>query len=476
MPSFGFTLRRFWHILTLFLCMFLVVRTTFVEPFGVTTGSMAETIHGNRREAECPRCGATLCVGSPDENRFDNPQDSVTCPNCGLMRIDVTKLAVETHGDRLMVDKLVYRLRVPRRWEAAVFRCPVDDKKPYVKRVVGLPGEAIRLFDGDVYADGQIQRKTFPTIREMRIPVFQMDHPPQPEGWAFRWEVGPVVGSPKLPATEKYPIPEISTIVQKTMLNLDATAHPIGLTYRHRDSDTNKDDFVRDRLVYNGSMRREWVPVHDFILDCEVQVVSGQGILACRLGDGADTVKVDLPVGTAGGGVIAHEGGQEIPLKPAVVLQPGKRYRVEFAFVDRRALLAINGEVVAEPLDLPAATPRITRDPAPKRKGLERPLQLGANGVHLEIHHLKIDRDIHYRSEEGRHATREQYQLPADEYFLLGDNTANSQDSREWDKPGVPEKDFLGKPFLIHQPLKTGKLPLLGKVQTVDWNRLRLME
>jgi signal peptidase I len=481
LPPVGFTVRRFVHVLTLFFSLFLVVRTTFVEPFGVTTGSMAETIHGNRREAPCPRCGAHLCVGSPDERRTDNPQDDVTCPNCGLRHIDLTKLAGETLGDRLMVDKLVYRLRPPRRWEVAVFRCPVDDQKPYVKRVVGLPGEAVRLFDGDVYADGVLQRKTLPQVRETRIPVFLMDHPPRPDGWAIRWEVGPVVDSPKLPPTAKRPLPKVVDVVQDTRLVLDATAGPVGLTYRHRDPDASRDDVVRDRIVYNGAMRREWVPVHDFQLECEVEVVSATaGRFAIRLGDGADTVKADLPIHhdphRAAAGSVEHEGGRGEPL-PAVSLAPGQRHHLEFAFVDRRVTLAVDGREVLPPLDLPAVKPGVgATDPAGKRRGLDRPLQLGVSGAHVVLHHLTLHRDIHYRSEEGKFGTREQYRLPADEYFLLGDNTANSQDSREWEKPGVPERHFLGKPFLVHQPLKAGRLPVLGRVQTIDWERFRLLE
>jgi signal peptidase I len=467
----GFVLRRIVHILVLLGCLFLVVRTTFVEPFGVTTGSMADTIHGNRREAPCPRCGAQLCVGSPDERRDDNPQVKVTCPNCGLRGIDFTKLAGETMGDRLMVDKFVYRVRPPRRWEVAVFRCPVDDKRPYVKRVVGLPGEAVRLFDGDVYADGVLQRKTLPAVRETRIPVFQMDYPPRPDGWAFRWEVGAVAG------TKVAGIPRLSgEVVQDTELVLDASTAPIGLTYRNRDTDLGKDDVVRDRLVYNGAMRREWVPVHDFVVECEVEVVGGSGRFAVRLGDGADTVKADFPVGQSGACRVEHEGGRE-SAEASIGFEVGKHYHLEFAFVDRRVFLAVDGKEVIAPFDLPAVpTLKGGADPAGKRKGLDRPLQLGASGAHLVVRHLALYRDIHYRSEEGKYATREQYRLGADEYFLLGDNTANSQDSREWEKPGVPEHDFVGKPFLIHQPLKAGKLPILGRVQTVDWDRLRLLE
>ena len=59
---------------------------------------------------------------------------------------------------------------------------------------------------------------------------------------------------------------------------------------------------------------------------------------------------------------------------------------------------------------------------------------------------------------------------------MLGDNSGNSQDSRKWPRPGVPEADFVGKPFLIHQPLRTARVTVGGRervFQTVDWSRLR---
>ena len=37
-----------------------------------------------------------------------------------------------------------------------VFRCPTDAAQLCVKRVVGLPGETIKLFDGVVHVDGEV--------------------------------------------------------------------------------------------------------------------------------------------------------------------------------------------------------------------------------------------------------------------------------------------------------------------------------
>lgn len=505
-PPIGFTLRRLAHILILLFSLFLVVRTTFVEPFGVTTGSMAETIHGNRREKPCPRCGCPVCVGSPDEpTSAKNPQAGVVCPNCGLEQVDVSG-EPETFGDRLLVDKLVYRLRSPRRWEVAVFRCPqreqrpakgrtaeftafdahlplLEDHKPYVKRVVGLPGERIRVFDGDVYANGQLLRKSLDQVRETRIPAFRMDFAPAPNGWGSRWEVGPVVGSPPLPK-DASPTVTVGTVAQGDSLVFDATAAPLGLTYRHRDLDNGKDDVVRDRIGYNGSKPvGQSVPVHDFLVECELEVVGGEGgAFALRLGDGADTVKVHLPIhadGTSGSALIAHEGGTEQPFAKPFALVPGKQYRLEFGFIDRRVFVAIDGKEATTPLDLPQVpAAKGTTDPAGKRAGQSRPVQLGCRGGHVVVRHFSLWRDIHYRNDlsGGKHAVTAECPLGPNEYFMLGDNTASSSDSREWDTPGVPEHDFLGKPFLVHQPLKASTVPVLGRVQAVDWERFRLLE
>jgi len=50
----------------------------------------------------------------------------------------------------LIVDELTYRFRDPERGEVVVFRSPTQDKDFYLKRVVGLPGERIKVEDGKV--------------------------------------------------------------------------------------------------------------------------------------------------------------------------------------------------------------------------------------------------------------------------------------------------------------------------------------
>ncbi|HEY5998792.1 MAG TPA: signal peptidase I [bacterium] len=51
-------------------------------------------------------------------------------------------------GDHLLVNKLVYRFRLPERGEVVVFKFPQDRKTDFIKRVVALPGDDVELDDG----------------------------------------------------------------------------------------------------------------------------------------------------------------------------------------------------------------------------------------------------------------------------------------------------------------------------------------
>ncbi len=140
--------------------------------------------------------------------------------------------------------------------------------------------------------------------------------------------------------------------------------------------------------------------------------------------------------------------------------------------MDRRAILALDGRVVVPPADLEA--------PLEKRQPVDRPLRVGARGCRVVVRDVRLFRDIHYVGEDPRdkyeHGTRRPAMLGAGEYFVLGDNSQNSEDSRKWPTPGVPEAAFIGKPFLIHQPLRLARVSVGGRervFQTLDWSRLR---
>lgn len=55
--------------------------------------------------------------------------------------------------ERIFVNKFVYRLEPIQRGDIVVFRYPRDPSKSYIKRVVGLAGDHIRIDDGLVYVN-----------------------------------------------------------------------------------------------------------------------------------------------------------------------------------------------------------------------------------------------------------------------------------------------------------------------------------
>ncbi len=57
--------------------------------------------------------------------------------------------------ERIFVNKFVYRLEPIERGDIVVFRYPRDPSKSYIKRVIGVAGDHIRIDNGQVYVNGQ---------------------------------------------------------------------------------------------------------------------------------------------------------------------------------------------------------------------------------------------------------------------------------------------------------------------------------
>jgi signal peptidase I len=62
------------------------------------------------------------------------------------------------NGEFVLTDQLTHRFRHPQRGEIIIFKAPPQPKKEYIKRVIGLPGEKIK-------------------IQNNRITIFNKDHP-----------------------------------------------------------------------------------------------------------------------------------------------------------------------------------------------------------------------------------------------------------------------------------------------------------
>jgi signal peptidase I len=62
-------------------------------------------------------------------------------------------------NERLIVNKILYDIRAPKRGEVIVFHAP--EGKDYIKRVIALPGETVKVEGDNVYINGQLMEQTF---------------------------------------------------------------------------------------------------------------------------------------------------------------------------------------------------------------------------------------------------------------------------------------------------------------------------
>lgn len=75
--------------------------------------------------------------------------------------------------DRLFINKMAYKIGEIHRGDVVVFRYPHDQTKSYIKRVIALPGDDLRIDHGQVYVNGS-------AVKEKYVPVRFADDRSQP--------------------------------------------------------------------------------------------------------------------------------------------------------------------------------------------------------------------------------------------------------------------------------------------------------
>ena len=58
-------------------------------------------------------------------------------------------------GDRILVNKFLYRFREPRRGEIIVFRFPENPKRPFIKRLIAVGGDTVEINEGHILVNGR---------------------------------------------------------------------------------------------------------------------------------------------------------------------------------------------------------------------------------------------------------------------------------------------------------------------------------
>ena len=59
-------------------------------------------------------------------------------------------------GDRILVNKFIYRFTDPKRGDIVVFKYPEDMKKDFIKRLIATGGETVMIKSGDIWVDGRL--------------------------------------------------------------------------------------------------------------------------------------------------------------------------------------------------------------------------------------------------------------------------------------------------------------------------------
>jgi signal peptidase I len=501
-------------------------KTFAVETYMIETGSMAPGFYGWHREVTCPQCRWHFAFGVEQ----DQGDGEAVCPNCGLREIPVPALEPDSGdsqnvaGDRVMVHKHFFDHRPPRRWEIAMFRNPGQPTENYVKRILGLPGETIQIRDGDVYINGEIQRKTLDQQRQMRIAVFDNDYQPSvtDRTWHPRWrarteqspwrvddgnfeirlkETSGTISDPsnwidyqhwirqgglrtttvplaQWPSEADPPNPFFSNVtydatkkqlVCRGAMPLAARDHLSGLSQDFAFQQAVNLLFERshrapitDGYGYNPSIGE--TPVRDLMLELQLTFSGGIGEFTVRMSDGREIMDCRLDFSRK---MIQLYSSQqttpifEQPLPQSLFTGTAK---LEMSLMDRQCLVAVDGVLIGQPWTYPAES---SPSPLP-----QQPVQFGAAGINLRVSGIKLFRDVHYLSKSNE-AAYLPYQLGDDEYFALGDNSPISEDSRVWlAQPAarkLTSRHFIGRPFLVHLPSKTWR----SSISIPDFSRIR---
>jgi signal peptidase I len=64
-------------------------------------------------------------------------------------------------GERVLASRMSYWFNGPQRGDVVIFKYPCDPSKNYVKRVIGLPGDSIKIESGKLYVNDKLQNEPY---------------------------------------------------------------------------------------------------------------------------------------------------------------------------------------------------------------------------------------------------------------------------------------------------------------------------
>jgi len=485
----------------------LLFRSFEAEAFVIPTGSMAPTLMGRHRDLACETCGDEFRVGCSKELdeatcRLE-PRSFVRrarCPNCGAVARLTDASGNYRHafppftGDRIIVEKFTYDFVEPARWDVVVFKYPEDARINYIKRLVGLPGETVAIAGGDIWtsrSDGEfeIARKPPDTLRSMLQCVHDSRHVAEPlrtAGWPDAWaDWSPEGDQPRWTSDDAGRSFKVAAAAGRAPLRW---RHLVPADWEGPDSPLPRPEpaLVGDFQPYNQAP--EYLDLHrDGRLKAIVDGAHWVGDLAveCLLESRGDTGSVMLDLVEGGGrhtctldlatGSVTLVRADGVPTTAPSGVRGRGRWRLLFANVDDELSLFVAGRRVAFPeptawrrgIDAVADTLPVVRGARP---GTDEPDDLAPVGItavaaDIVVGDLRVLRDLYYVSSGTQAALfgREQeeavvtYPLEADQFFMLGDNSSASKDSRAWGTPEAPlhhvdRRLLIGRALVVFWP------------------------
>lgn len=495
----------FEWLITAFILAF-VFRAFVMEAFRIPTGSMADTLMGAHFRLRCRQCGYEYdhgfvpgdyglgedtvpagntplsitrcpnCGRYPSElvcsrcgpisiaslitnqrSRHNNGSNGNTamfssrCPNCGrsLMTNETMPVA---NGDRILVLKCIYQFIEPQRWDVIVFKNPPEPSINYIKRLIGLPGEEVQIIDGDIYIDNQIARKPPKVQKELWMPIYNNDYQPvRPREDSFNghdW-IQPF----RNVSDSKWNTTNIDT---PTIFSLDSPSDQVN-TIKY---DTSIGNDFKATYAYDRIDMDSYMPIcSDLMVLFDCKAADTQGRVGISLSKYETTYKAWIDF--SGEMIITRtdKNGQTSDLIRSRPVPVTDLALVKFANVDHQLLFQYGDEELTYDLG------RDRDDAGPIVKDIEPRVEIFGSG-RLTLSHVAVFRDIHY-TEPGssrRAVEGNPFELEEDQFFVLGDNSPNSEDGRLWNRPGRANKGI--------SPYREGTVPrdyLVGKALFVYW-------
>ncbi|MEO1991729.1 MAG: signal peptidase I [Pirellulales bacterium] len=414
------------------------------------------------------------------------------CPNCGLpvefLEEQGEGLAYNPrypsfNGDRILVNKVAYDFSEPDRWDVVVFRYPEDAKVNYIKRLIGLPGETVSIAAGDIWtsrkgAAPRIARKPDDKLVAMLQCVHDADHIPKKlieSGWPRAWSDWALSKDRKRwqvdDSGRSYTV-ECKSGQTATMRfrHMVPTAEQWQRVYDGKPMNGEaKPSLITDFQPYNAlPSRPHWVS--DLALETVVTSHAKTGQITLELIEAGEAHRCIFDF--SNGEVAVVRAGQ-LPSDASAVSSSVKgegTWTILFANIDDQLSLFINGNKIdigslgdfeQDIRDAVGSTPVETLiKPGNAMCSDMSPVGIISSGAHVTVEGMRVLRDVYYlttvlgvRLGEFYEKDRLDFPLEQGQFFMLGDNSAASKDSRLWmDGHHVDRHLLIGEAMVVFWP------------------------